>query len=123
MSNKIKITVYKGLIAGFVMGLILIILSFLNKLDILTGVYLFIVSIPLVICGYILSSGLLTNDSISSALFAVLVLGYLGIMGQIIFLLRLNPRVFKYWALLMLILFINIITYKYAAVFIKFFHS
>lgn len=113
MSNKIILKHYRGLMWGAGFGLIVSLLSFLQVIDILNGMFLFCVSIPFSVWVYLHSLKFSISDFFSSILFILLLSGYFALLGQLIFSLSPKVKVIKYW-ILFVVLILNILAYQHS---------
>lgn len=114
MSVKEFVRAYKGILLGIVAGLLISLLSFFGIINILEGVFLFIVSIPISIWIQFHKLVFLKNDLISVALFTLTVLAFFGLWGQLVFILRSKPKVIKYWFFITLLIILNVVSYWYS---------
>ena len=104
----------RGFVLGFMAGLLIISLSISGLINVSEGMGLFWISIPFFIWSQLHRLVFLGGDFLSSILFGLITLVYFGVLGQLIFLLKLKPKVIAYWISLVLLAILNVAAYRYS---------
>ena len=110
---------YTGAIWGIGICLVIVCLGCLRIINILKGGYLFFSSIPFLIWIQLEKLFSLRNDFLSACLFNILMFSYFGLLGQLIFLLKLKQKNIFYWSMIIILIILNMVAYYYSINFLN----